>query len=231
MSQYNAGMSQTSPQQRGWRWERTVTATLVLLVGGALMNVAVAWEAMLIDPPPHPMRSNYDRPRLEDPVAFLQRYFPDLDPAENTCGGNMYRGRGWRELVASCHSDPSAASVIASVLVHQAGWPLPAVQGRIEEYRGTTQRVGYISRTAATLTPLATRHEHLPYMPIWTGFIVNTLVYAALLWLLVAAPFTARRMIRRRRGLCEKCAYPVGVSPVCTECGAANSVVSHGANL
>lgn len=26
---------------------------------------------------------------------------------------------------------------------------------------------------------------------------------------------------RRRSGLCEKCAYPIGVSPVCTECGAA----------
>jgi len=29
------------------------------------------------------------------------------------------------------------------------------------------------------------------------------------------------RMIRRRRGQCERCAYPVGTSERCTECGAA----------
>ena len=28
-----------------------------------------------------------------------------------------------------------------------------------------------------------------------------------------------RSQVRRRRGLCPKCAYPVGASPVCTECG------------
>ncbi len=61
----------------------------------------------------------------------------------------------------------------------------------------------------------------LPVIIIWPGFIINTLFYALLLWLLVAAPFAARRLLRRRRGLCEKYAYPIGVSPVCTECGAA----------
>ena len=61
----------------------------------------------------------------------------------------------------------------------------------------------------------------LPLRPLWPGFIINTLFYALLLWLLFFAPFAARRMLRRRRGLCEKCAYPLGVSPICTECGAA----------
>jgi hypothetical protein len=45
--------------------------------------------------------------------------------------------------------------------------------------------------------------------------------YAAILWLLFAAPFALRRRRRIKRGLCPKCAYPVGESPVCTECGAA----------
>lgn len=55
----------------------------------------------------------------------------------------------------------------------------------------------------------------------YDGLIVNTLVYALLLWLIFFAPFAARRALRRRRGTCEKCAYPIGTSPVCTECGAA----------
>ncbi len=63
----------------------------------------------------------------------------------------------------------------------------------------------------------------LPHIPIVPGFIINTVFYAMLLWLPSTPPFAVRRKIRRRRGQCEKCAYPVGTSPVCTECGAAVS--------
>jgi hypothetical protein len=59
----------------------------------------------------------------------------------------------------------------------------------------------------------------LPLRPIWPFFAINTIFYAAILWLLFFAPGSVRRMIRRRRGLCPACAYPVGTSPVCTECG------------
>ncbi len=34
-------------------------------------------------------------------------------------------------------------------------------------------------------------------------------------------PFVLRRFLRVRRGLCPKCAYPIGESLVCTECGGA----------
>ncbi len=42
---------------------------------------------------------------------------------------------------------------------------------------------------------------------------------ATLLWLLIPGPFALRRFLRVRRGLCPKCAYPMGESSVCTECG------------
>ena len=59
----------------------------------------------------------------------------------------------------------------------------------------------------------------LPLRPIWPGFAVNSIFYAATLWLVFYVMLTLRRFIRRRRGLCPKCAYPVGESAVCTECG------------
>ena len=59
----------------------------------------------------------------------------------------------------------------------------------------------------------------LPYVPIWPGFAVNTLFYAVVLWLLICGPFAMRRRDRVRRGLCPKCAYPMGESGVCSECG------------
>ncbi len=58
-----------------------------------------------------------------------------------------------------------------------------------------------------------------PLTPIPLGFAANTLFYAALLFALFLASRTLRRHLRRRRGLCLKCAYPIGTSPVCTECG------------
>jgi hypothetical protein len=59
----------------------------------------------------------------------------------------------------------------------------------------------------------------LPLGVIWPGFAINTIFYAAILWLLFATPFAVRRRIRARRGQCPACAYPVGASEVCTECG------------
>ncbi len=61
----------------------------------------------------------------------------------------------------------------------------------------------------------------LPLRPIWPGFAINTIFYAAILWMLFAAPMLARRKRRIKRGLCPACAYPVGTSAVCTECGEA----------
>ncbi len=59
----------------------------------------------------------------------------------------------------------------------------------------------------------------LPLRPIWPGFALNTLFYAAIPWLLIPGPFALRRFLRVRRGLCPKCAYPMGGSAVCSECG------------
>ncbi len=59
----------------------------------------------------------------------------------------------------------------------------------------------------------------LPHYPIWPGFPINTLFYAAILWLVIPGPFALRRFLRLKRGLCPKCAYPMGESAVCSECG------------
>lgn len=64
-------------------------------------------------------------------------------------------------------------------------------------------------------------YRWLPLVPVWRGFVINTLFYAAILWMLFCMPGKVRRAIRRRRGRCPACAYPMGDSPVCTECGAA----------
>ena len=65
--------------------------------------------------------------------------------------------------------------------------------------------------------------QFLPLHPIWPGFAINTIFYAVILWLLTLGPFTARRMIRRKRGRCIKCGYDLrgnfGGGGGCPECG------------
>ena len=73
------------------------------------------------------------------------------------------------------------------------------------------------------IVPSEHRFRRLPLRPIWPGLAVNTLSYAALLWLLLFAPSTFRRHVRARRGLCPACGYPVGESAVCSECGRATA--------
>ncbi len=70
-----------------------------------------------------------------------------------------------------------------------------------------------------SLSPWFSADLAMPLGPIWPGFAINTIFYAAILWLLIPGPFTLRRFLRLRRGLCPKCAYPMGESTVCTECG------------
>lgn len=59
----------------------------------------------------------------------------------------------------------------------------------------------------------------LPLWPIPAGFALDTLIFGTGAWVLVATPRRLRRGIRRRRGKCPACGYPVGVSDDCTECG------------
>jgi hypothetical protein len=64
--------------------------------------------------------------------------------------------------------------------------------------------------------------------PIWSGFIINTIIYSVLLWLIFVGPRVPgkiRRFIRIRRHRCPACGYQIapggGIGPVCSECGAA----------
>ncbi len=79
------------------------------------------------------------------------------------------------------------------------------------------------SCNAANVLRIGAGHWPLPVGPLWPGFAVNTLFYAAILWLIIPGPFALRRFIRRRRGLCPACGYDLrhGEHKACPECGLA----------
>lgn len=61
----------------------------------------------------------------------------------------------------------------------------------------------------------------VPYGPVWSGNVGNSLVGAIGIWALVVLPAAVRRARRRRRGCCVACGYELaGVGGgVCPECG------------
>ena len=193
---------------------RRIVFILLLLVGGAIVNVAVAWTLPQVW---HDWRedawaasmgvfSNHQIGRTvakrDNKTYIIER--AEIRPDHFQLDINI--GTAWYTVhVRAFHDLNRFASDYARYL--QSGWPLRSCQGALRE-------VHLQIEPATGSPPLLTS-------PIWPGFITNTLFYALLLWLLLFAPFAARRVLRRKRRLCEKCAYPVGTSPVCTECGAA----------
>jgi hypothetical protein len=109
------------------------------------------------------------------------------------------------------------------------GWPQLSLLWRVEtnnlnfetQLDSTPPQWGIEIAPDLTRAPVYQQRRVLPLCPIWPGFAVNTLFYAAIAWILFTVPAYLKRRHRIRRGLCAKCAYPVGESENCTECGAA----------
>lgn len=68
-------------------------------------------------------------------------------------------------------------------------------------------------------------YRDLPYLPIWRGIILNTILYAAVWYLVISGIGLVnqrlRRLIRMKPWLCTKCRYDLrGISSSkCPECG------------
>ncbi len=184
---------------------RTITIAIFLLAG-ALVNVAVAWACAAFIP-------------LWSEVGHDCTYGGVLVvPLEN--------------LPAPSGQDPSdlggSAFEVVQWTLFRAGLPVRSLTGHIAErtlLAATTSPTGRQPATYSGLWSLPRRIgpglPHVPLIPVWPGFAVNTLFYAVVLWLLIPGPFVLRRFIRVKRGLCPACAYPRGEADVCSECGKA----------
>lgn len=129
---------------------------------------------------------------------------------------------------------PTAPPAPRSTTRVRAGWPFHALECRPDRIVPPGLiRLPAIARTPATTNvwqeglalpfrtvPLkADIPRRLPIKPVWHGLILNLAFYAALL---LAAHMAARRfrgVLRRRRGLCPRCAYERADLPICPECG------------
>ena len=185
------------------------------LVSGAVVSVLVAWSSTrTLD---NHLQSGPSRVvKAEQTIAHWS------DWAEPNW---EYNGAGWVQAISALATfeaaigrslpAPSRTRPEVWVLVISTGWPARCLQ---EAYLVDKQGRW---RCAIEIDPKGCGRQ-LPLKPHWPGFAVNTLFYAALLWLPLYAPFALRRRFRRRRGCCIKCGYDLrgATHDRCPECGA-----------
>jgi hypothetical protein len=217
---------------------------LALLLGGAIVNVAVAWGYVAIIKLSDD--SNYAEAKCEagstedDFAAGAWEAWTFSQLGLELVHISWTNERAWikpygdpRSLIPAWATDlipthSERQSTSRRVLAVASGWPLVAMRSLVKLPSGFGQEKMIVDGISIPRTIVAPGHPNgyvvgvprvLPLRYLWPGFAINTIFYAAILWLLFFAPGAVRRTIRRKRGQCPACAYPVGTSPVCTECG------------
>lgn len=113
-----------------------------------------------------------------------------------------------------------------SIAVFSIGWPWRSAQVGVHHITDMPQRTTTPAASLAGGITLWTNNGQgpldrfaLPLFPLWPGFALNTLVFAAGIAVLWHVPAGARRMGRRRSGRCLTCGYTVEGLTICPECG------------
>jgi hypothetical protein len=105
---------------------------------------------------------------------------------------------------------------------YRAGWPLRCVEGALWRQDSSSRRWEHETLEWVPSNPWG-RRTLLPLWPLWVGMTVNVIAAGALAAAVVRVVTMSGRAIvrwvRRRRGRCPGCAYPVGASARCSECG------------
>ena len=213
---------------------RLITICVCLLLG-TIVNVAVAWGcAILVAMPPqsriergvHMDAHVQSKLFVDTNDAFGSTaywFMRDLIPPVEEWGlsDDLYSYLARRydaEYQLPTHVVSRVPSAEASVCVFR-GWPCKSLW-YWGEFSDEWTLHGALSVSLGSDQP-----RRLPILPIWPGFAINAVFYAAVLWLLLTGPGRLRRFLRLRRGLCPACAYDLrgrgrdSDSSICPECG------------
>jgi hypothetical protein len=226
--------------------KRRITKLVVFLFFGAVVNVAVAWGCVYLPARYHTL-PQYKNGFTIHGTGFNDWWvesggaggFGNVSSAW-TNGISTIKGvvpdeqaetilPNWARFAYPSGTYPPASDIMR--LVYGRGWPcLSLWSGREVVFPTVGVTVGNsVSITKGFLFPGEGTKPFsnyadvrvLPLAPIWPGFAINTIFYAALLWMLWLSPFVIRRVIRHKRGQCIKCGYDLGGTSGggCPECG------------
>lgn len=219
--------------------KRHLLIIAICLLLGAAVNVAVAWGCALWL---RPNSSTVEKARNVDEqrVWFVARWaraptelwFSRRSVTQDT-GSTGQDGLhpqdllpSWSPLREPLETFRIGSTPVEERLVLAHGWPRPALW--VELRRDPVSAFPRLEAVGGIRTPWnwsggslepVVLPKTLPWRPVWSGLLINTVLFAAIMWLIGRALIGGRHLIRRRRGLCPKCAYPMGESSICPECG------------
>jgi hypothetical protein len=212
--------------------------TILFLVLGAIVNVAVAWAIAIADPDLQETMDGRSPTKLNQQGWVLESWFAErMDGFGKTVFGSTWLRKtinrphaegplrpddvlpDWLGLSTPPDGFTKGTSDWERLVAILDGWPLRSMM-----------HVGYvdfkkeelISTDAIDLGVNAKGDNmFLPLRPLFPGFLVNTFFYAGVLAALFFAPGRIRRTLRHRRGRCVKCNYDRRGNPdaPCPECG------------
>ncbi len=208
---------------RVWMIARRVPLFLTL---GAVVNVGVAWWGAAMMPF---WDNSHHRPTEIGPwpIDVPEDWPPSVDGIANEWALVTWIMVAGEERHSTGHNRFAPNH---NVTVFEAGWPMRSMRTWIMSappYEITDERDYEMTMgvDAAKVVPFFKNRRRLPIplLPIPLGFTLNTLFYAALLYVPVLGFGALKCRQRARRGLCPACAYDLAGMTTCPECGSAPS--------
>ena len=206
--------------------QRWIVRIVICLALGVISTSAVAWVCSWLDDV-----SYYETERIVD-SAFIDPIIRahGVDPAAvrgwyDTDGYEIIRFGARRNAVAS-QITPTFGDIRTAIRIDVterfAGWPMYALHGSRVIINGTQVNEYLEDGWNPTGDPIELEMaQFLPLRPMFPGFLIDALFYAAA-WLgvFVGLGFT-RRAIRKRCGRCPACGYDLrgDHKTGCPECG------------
>lgn len=141
----------------------------------------------------------------------------------------------WSTLDRASPTFADGTSKYEQRLLDARGWPMVALSSETDSQANGTSSIPFVtgvgpmtflSGSFAITTPSASGvRPPFPMRPIWSGVLVDTIVFAVAWWLIWITLTIPRRFVRDvarlRRGACIQCGYDLGFdfAPGCPECG------------
>lgn len=228
-----AGAAATTRDTSRQRRTRHVVAQLAFFAAlGSALSVAVAALSAVWLPLPA------QRSALPADSAAARRMVASLGPLPSHWGQpteiRLLRGSGLTRVDVSGLLRPDVSASGAFIVTRiTAGFPARALvaQRRWDSEAGDLSASAWRAGVALPSRLRPWQHNPsrynsiLPLRPLAASLAINTLTWAAALWLLLHSAQLTRRAWRRRRGRCPTCGYPKPDDPApgpvtCPECGA-----------
>jgi hypothetical protein len=237
MRSYAKAESRNAESKNGVK--RLAFKLVVFLLAGAIINVAVAWGIWM-----------YHDSGVIVPSRISTT--PSLLPANARSIWERSEAESWPPLVRATWTECAAlglSGIYGESKRYDAGVMMPGLsESELRNMwvgRGTFEAAQFecglplgtfsieLARESNTVNVMGagrTRHNGfeidgcvLPTKSLWSGFAINTIFYAVIVWMLCAVPGAVRWRVRIKRGQCASCAYSLreSASDKCPECGAA----------